>query len=265
MANIDLLTHELDRFGVVTVMDVTIFDKVKGNPVLFLDTLKISNITAEGQMKEIRGGKYADLLITYDFARSLNLEFQDALLSPASMRQLWGAIRKDVVTAHGYEIVKLTGGTATIEKEGATVIGVMNLESGAVYTLAADPLDVQEDEYTVADEVITIEDYDAVADDRIRVDYTYLTAEEMASELVLTSESFPKTVKLVGRTFVINQQTGQKVELEIEVPKLKLATNFTMTLDAEGDASVFDFSGMALIDGPDKELLKVKTLGYTDM
>lgn len=255
MANIDLLRHEMDRFGVVTVMDATIYDYEKGTALLTLDTLKISNISAEGQEKQITGGKYADLLLTYNFGRSVTLEFQDALISPASMKQLWGATQSAANKAHGYEVFKdSTAGVVTIAKANATVLGVTNLTQAINYSKLEWVQDGAEVEITPATPNPAL-----VATDDIRVDYTYPVA--VGAELVITSASFPKTVKLVGKTFVLNQSTGQEVDIEIEVPKLKLASNFTMTLDAEGDASVFDFSGMALIDGANKELFKIRTLG----
>lgn len=259
MANIDLLRHEMDRFGVVTVMDATIYDYEKGTALLTLDTLKISNISAEGQEKQITGGKYADLLLTYNFGRSVTLEFQDALISPASMKQLWGATQSVANKAHGYEVfTSSTTGAVVLAKEDATVLGVTNLTQAINYSKLEWAAVEDEGEVTVTITPATPNPA-LVATDDIRVDYTYPVAK--GAELVITSASFPKTVKLVGKTFVLNQSTGQEVDIEIEVPKLKLASNFTMTLDAEGDASVFDFSGMALIDGANKELFKIRTLG----
>lgn len=259
MANIDLLQHEIDRFGIVTVMDATIYDYEKGNAVLFLDTLKISNITAEGQQKDIRGGKYADLLMVYNYGRSISIDFQDALISPASMRELWGSKLNDSgVTAYGFE-TDLVGVDATDDlsitllgshKTEAIVVGVTDLTTGVAYAPAA---------YTVASGVITLIGLDDLAGNKFRVDFKYPVDD--AKELVLSSTSFPKTVKLVGKTFVLNQNTGAQIEFEVEIPKLKLAPDFTLTLEAEGDASVFDFKGMALIDGADKELLKLRVLG----
>ena len=67
-------------------------------------------------------------------------------------------------------------------------------------------------------------------------------------KLTLTSTDFPPTVRFVGTTTVINQQTGKPMVMRIVIPKFKLDANFTFTLEAEGDASVFDFSGVALSD-----------------
>lgn len=92
MANI--LQHNVERFGMVTVMDVVLYDlDANGKflkPVLFLDTLKMTNINTEGSAKEIRGGIGNDMLINYDFGRTANIEMQDALLSTESLAILWG-------------------------------------------------------------------------------------------------------------------------------------------------------------------------------
>ena len=48
---IELLQHALERFGVVTVMDATLYEVGTNKPVMFLDTLKISNISSETQEK----------------------------------------------------------------------------------------------------------------------------------------------------------------------------------------------------------------------
>lgn len=263
--SVELLKHELERFGVVTVMDVTLFDIDSKVPVLFLDTLKISNITAEGQEKTITGGKYADLLLTYNFGRSMNLEFQDALLSPVSMKQLWGAQQSATTSAHHYATATAvaadeTAGTISIQAKNLagtnitadlTILSAVNLTTGKVCTFG-----------TPASGVVVVADSEIAEGDVVRLDYKYVVAAgNNVAELVLTSSSFPKTVKLVGKTFVLNQENGNQVAFEIEVPKLKLASNFSMTLDAEGDASVFDFSGMALISGAEKELIRFKLLG----
>ena len=267
MAN--LLQHEIERYGAVTVMDVMLLDYETKKPVMFLDTLKISSINAESEMKEIKGGKYADVLITYDFARTLGLEFQDALLSSESMKNLWGAKITDAAAGFNVyqrEIVTTTtGGVLTVSLDIAT-------------DTAGDPLMVAVYDSTGAEVDLTAATFGAkTITDAVELtvgdEYTvYYTGEAPgaaagewdAIQALVTSETFPKTVTFVGKTFFINQKNGKKVEAEIEVPKLKLAANFTLGLEAEGDASVFDFSGMALIDGKNKELLKVKTIRYID-
>lgn len=81
-----------DGFGIVTVMNAHIFelqdatytgqDKplTKANfkdTGLFLDTLKIANLTMEGPTKTVTGGQYSNPLIKY--GKTMTMEAQDAL------------------------------------------------------------------------------------------------------------------------------------------------------------------------------------------
>lgn len=265
--NIGLLDHELKRFGIVTVADAVMYDILTGAPVLKLDTLKISNISSESQNKQIKGGQFADMLAYYAYGRAVNVEFQDALISDKSMTELWGAAvtaadqsfdlhqvdRLEAVADDTDVIVTLT----RTPKTGADVI-VLNVTKGI-------ELDVTT-EYTIAGKVITGVSTAIAVGDVIEVYYVFESTDVTdytPVEMILKSTSFPRTVKFVGKSFVLEQKTGQRVAIEIEIPKLKLDGAFSLTMEAEGDASVFDFKGMALINEK-RELVKIRTIGYLD-
>lgn len=247
-----LVGHTLERFGMVTVLDATFYDITDGKPLIHFDTLKMSNISSEGQQKEIRGGQGAELLLAYDYGRTANVEITDALASMYSVQYLWGgnlaitafdfpvrfeftAVTADTIptplphtqstTSTGYTLVNLTTNTST------TGTGV----PGGTFTAGA------------------------------RVVLYYIgtktpgTTAAHVHQLTLTSTDFPPIVKLVGDTFVIDQDTGKKVAMQIEIPRFKLDANFSFTLEAEGDASVFDFSGVALSDNGN--IMYLRTLG----
>ena len=260
---IELLQHAIERFGVVTVMDITLFDYATGRAVMELDSLKLSNITAEGQQKEIKGGRYADILVSYNYGRTLSLEFQDALLSFGSMKTLWGAeIERDAtkITEH----TKATGVsyvTAGITPLTGTVLDIMS-ENPAIEILSWKVATGKLLAYSDANETTEI-----TTGTKVTVYYEVALTDPTIGwepvQALIKSSSFPKTVKMVGKTIFVNEATGRTVEAEIEIPKLKLASNFTLSMEAEGDASVFDFTGMAMIN-PEKELLKIKTLRYLD-
>lgn len=105
----------LRHFGVVTVMNVDVFDykaeNFKGKKVqeiytnlykngeldpikatnhVHLDTLKVSNITVEGPSKTIMGGQYNNALIKY--GKTARLEIQDALGNADALEVLGGAL-----------------------------------------------------------------------------------------------------------------------------------------------------------------------------
>lgn len=121
MANQLNLEAMLKKFGVVTVMDVemyptkrwtyeevyaTDFDKdyavgewdAKGTlwdetspkaPSIYLDTLKITNINAEGPNKTATGGMAADVLLKY--GKKFTVEMQDAMGRYGVLTNLYGA------------------------------------------------------------------------------------------------------------------------------------------------------------------------------
>ena len=75
----------------------------------------------------------------------------------------------------------------------------------------------------------------------------------------MKSTTFPSALTLVGRTVFLNED-GKQVLAEIEIPKFQFGNAFDFAMDAEGDASTFNFSGTALAAGDEKELIKIKTL-----
>lgn len=341
--NVELLQHEINRFGVVTVTDAVMYDILSGAPVLKLDTLKISNISSESQNKQIKGGQFADMLLYYAYGRSVNVEFQDALISDKSMRELWGAqLTATAFDLHKVDRLEVVGGKVLLTytpKVPADII-VLNVTTGLevaainrslsgkeltittgasagdiievyyIYTsteaLGYNLVEFVEGKLVPADtaKVVTLahapvagakfvainvtKDTDITAEAKAALagstvtfavgsttvdfgddlEFIYEYANGVASgyqptEMILKSTSFPKTVKFVGTSFVLEQKTGQKVGIELEIPKLKLDGAFTLTMEAEGDASVFDFKGMALINDK-RELLKIRTIGYID-
>lgn len=103
------LSAMLEKFGVVTVMDVDFYTTVRhkvsnenyevgewdakstleGEPVVHLDTLKITNINAEGPNKTATGGMSNDTLIKY--GKTFSMEMQDALGRYGVLTNLYGA------------------------------------------------------------------------------------------------------------------------------------------------------------------------------
>lgn len=284
---IALLQHTLKRFGVVTVMDAMMLDIQTKEPLLELDTLKVSSITTDGSSKEIRGGMTADLLLKYDHSRTANVEIQDALLSMYSLQKLWGAkIKEDNIQFHdkitidvpaeystgdikvvfsgsAEENIDLSAGKYHfVPKKLGGYFNVYNVTQGT--KLECTPEDG-------AGEVtsLTITGTMAVGDKIAIYGLNVAKAEDNAgsyipAEVALKSNSFPGSVILIGKTVFLEQDTGKEVYAEIEIPKFNLGSNFSFTMDAEGDASTFDFSGVALVDTQTKELIKVKALKYVE-
>jgi hypothetical protein len=268
----NILQHNIERFGMVTVMDVTLYDINSGAPLLFLDTLKMTNISVEGQNKEIRGGMGNDMLISYDFGRTATIEMQDALISPVSLSFLWGKKYAEAGDLEDVYYDRVETVTVVTNAFGST-LGALLDTSAIVTTSTIKAYAMSVDSVAAANsgEVsIVLEagkkyvvNTTSPAGDVLKAGQTYKifyqALEEDGTEIVLTNDDFPSAVKLVGTTFVIQESDGKKKRVQIEIPKFKINSNFSFTMDAEGDASVFDFNGVALANGG--ELIKFRYLG----
>lgn len=233
MASFDLFEHQINQFGAVTVLDVILRDVKDKKPLLYLDTLKVSSIAMEGSTKTIKGGIGAPDLIEYDYGRVVNFEMQDALASLESLSLLWGGQLNALNLQNTVKIMEVT-----TEDAGA-------LSGEALLSEQITPID--------SSVVVTGEKgswkLGTEADKTYRVIVDIPTdAAEGAAELILTPSSLPPTVELVGRTFFIERSTGKQMEYQLRIPMLKINMGGGLTMEAEGDAAVFDFSGKALVD-----------------
>jgi hypothetical protein len=259
-----LLTHFKEKFGIVTVVNATFYEVDGKKPLISFDTLKMSNITSEGQQKEIRGGQGAELLLQYDFGRTANIEITDALVSMGSLEYLFGGS----LTAGTFKALRRVEGIIATDD----VIPDPGVTEDDLTTAAHKILIIKEDGtktvYPVAagemassrTALQNLEGFDAPAGSKYVLWYPGIyTVAENTREMILKATDFPPTVRMIGETIVLDADKGQKVAFQVEVPKLKLNANFTLSFDAEGDPSVFDFSGVALSHNGD--LIKVRTLG----
>jgi hypothetical protein len=256
---LNILDHQSKRFGIVTVIDATLFDLVTGEPVLELDTLKMANIATEAEEKEIRGGQQASQLIVYDYARTASMEMQDALGSIASMQYMWGSeLLDNGVTKHVKDKAKAVSNASVVTLTSAPFLGTKlavaqtnGLGTTATYTViaydAAGPAAGQAMLGDATPAAITL-GTDAFDDENVDV-FFETEAATGAQQLTLSTTSFSNNVKIVGKTFVIDQVSGVRKAAELVIHNFQLNPTFELMFDSEGEASVFDFSGRALQDG----------------
>ena len=90
------------KYGIKEVADVTFYDIIKiGDeelyiPVLFLDTLKVSDITQSANKTSHNGG-YGNQQIQYwEHSKKYNVKIEDALFSPASLEMSFGWTRTKI-------------------------------------------------------------------------------------------------------------------------------------------------------------------------
>jgi hypothetical protein len=65
-------------------------------------------------------------------------------------------------------------------------------------------------------------------------------------KLEIKADSFPGVYKIVGETYARDRDTGKDRFFQFIIPRAKIGTNNTLTLEAEGDPTVFNLSARIL-------------------
>ena len=244
MANI------LDRYGIKEVADVTFYDIKQdgtiGAPVLFLDTLKVSTIELTAEQAEARGGKGNPPLIIWDYGKEINVTLEDALFSAKSMAIMFGDGKIEEV-ADNITIYKTWYGnyTQAFNEDSDTLpygnkeIKVSSLTEGKFYD--ADGKEVK-----------------TPSTGTPAVFYTAQVPVTAAGEIEISSNSFPGTYYVTGDTFARSETTGKDEFFQFIIQKAKVVSENTITLEADGDPSVFNMSLRVLRPADGKMMKLVK-------
>ena len=212
MANI------LDQYGIKEVADVTLYDLSTNLPVLFLDTLKVSTIEQTAEQAEARGGKGNSPLIIWDYGKEITVTLEDALFTPKSMHVMFG------------------DGKKTLAAATATVTRMVYTPDIVAYTSALPTVNVPTLKYYDAATMASLTA--APTSGAVYVEETY-TGVENTYTIEVSANSFPGTYKLVGDTYARNKATGVDEYFQFIIPQAKMGAENTLTLEAEGDPTVF--------------------------
>ena len=260
MANI------LDRYGIKEVADVVFYDILdngdRGAPVLFLDTLKVSTIEQTGEQAEARGGKGNPPLIIWDYGKEINVTLEDALFSAKSMAIMFGSGKVDAIQTVTRTVSK-NYITTTIDSNTAkfkvTVSGVelipttYKLYDEAGHELTAT---VQDDEinYTYGSGENTVD---------ANLEFITFDAPVEGGEIVISANSFPGTYYVTGDTYARSEITGDDEMFQFIIQKAKVQSENTITLEAEGDPSVFNMS-LRVLRPADGKMMKLVKYNITN-
>lgn len=239
------MANLLEQYGIKEVADVTLYKIDKDDntgkstyePVLFLDTLKVSTIEQTAEQTEARGGKGNSPLIIWDYGKEITVTLEDALFSPASMAIMFGD--KDGASS-----------ISTITKMERMVLPspVESISEGIKYYKAG----------TDRSSMINITDTAKLTEGtEVFVEKTISTG--VTGHLIqISAETFPGTYKLVGDTYARNRNTGKDEYFQFIIPQAKMSSENTITLEAEGDPSVFNMTMRVLrpADGAMMELIQ---------
>lgn len=209
-----------------------------GKPVLYLDTLKVSTIEQTAENTSARGGKGNAELISWDYGKEINVTLEDALFSAKSMAIMFG----DLDGAASEDSISLK---KTISFVGATAPTQWFDANGSAHAIASG---------VVYDETgATVETPSAGN----KYFYTF-DIEVAGQEIEVSANTFPGTYYITGDTYARSEATGKDEGFQFVIPKAKVLSENTLTLEAEGDPSTFSMNLKVLrpADGKMMKLIK---------
>lgn len=215
----------LDRYGIKEVADVTFYEITEsgeaGAPVLYLDTLKVSTIEQTAENTSARGGKGNPELVSWDYGKEITLTLEDALFSAKSMALMYGV---DVNNADDF------GEETTI------------LKTVAVSEVTADGKIKINGQEVATSELKYYDDKGGALDSKEGASYATAKITVTGQKIVISSDKFPGTYYITGDTFARSENTGKDEFFQFIVPKAKMQSEVTLTMEAEGDPSTFNMS-----------------------
>ena len=245
----------LDRYGIKEVADVTIYELDENgapkHPVLYLDTLKVSTIEQTAEEAEARGGKGNAALIAWDYGKEITVTLEDALFSAKSMAIMFGNGSVNDYEGDSSYIMKTEQFIAT-----ATTLPVEGTSSAGWNFQYAGPdgklyRKINPKFYNAKGENVT----ELIAGDKFFCSFDLLVK---GAIIDISANSFPGTYYVTGDTYARSETTGKDEFFQFIVPKAKVQSENTITLEAEGDPSVFNMNLKVLrpADGVMMKLVK---------
>ena len=233
-----------EKFGIKEVMDVTFYNVETGEPVLFVDSLKMSTLENTAEEVEARGGRGNPVLITWDYNREAEFTIQDALISFEGLSLLTGVAneKKDDIVLYKRETLPVTATAAELSETPVDPeTGEPDDDYVFVYDAATGIAGGTVSGASVSGKNVT----DLGAIDNILVYYPYKhdqSGEDQKIDVVeVSSADFPGTYRIVGDTIVRNVD-GVDEPFQLVVERAKVRPGFSLTMEAEGDPSVFDMN-----------------------
>jgi len=255
-----------ERFGVFEVANLTFFDLITNKPVLYLDTLKMTNFESTADVKYATGGEGAGRILAWDSNKTAQLTIQNALLDPTALAMQTGNPLQTGVAVPIYKREVLTfdnAGVLTLTKQAiAGTITVYSTTNGRSHddeitdaNAAGGGGVASATEYTVSTSGgVTKLTTDAINAGHKAIVYYQFMSQNTASVITLDATNFPGYYRVIGDTVIRNERTGQDEPFQVFIPKAKLMPEFSLELNPSGDPTVFDFNLELFKDGNSKLL-----------
>src|SRR5205085_10298696 len=141
------------------------------------------------------------------------------------------AVQTSNVQLVGREVLTVAGGKVTLAE-------TPDASSVNVYLMAGSVMDTEVTGNTASGKDVTVGS-SATDGDKVMVFYTYTLASG-ANKITFSGNAFPSTYKVVGDT-VVRDENGVNKKMQFIIPKAKLQSAFTLTMDS-ANVATFDFT-----------------------
>lgn len=209
------------------------------SPVLFLDTLKVSNIDQTAEETFAQGGHGNGKLIGWDYNKEITLTLQDALFTPASLSATFGSYEGNDFRK-GVKDVKVLTRTEKVPAKRSFIVPAGN-SNGVPTEAETGPQAV----YINPDTMEPYADGTPIAEGEEYIKWTRSVAYEggsLGKKIEISADKFPGTYKIVGDTFIKNKDTGNEERFQFVINQAKMGANQSIELSADGDPAVFDMT-----------------------
>ncbi len=222
-------------------------------PVLFLDTLKVSTIEQTAESTDATGGRGNAKLITWDYGKEITVTLEDALYSPASMSAMLGSY-------DGGDFTKGVKETKRIDRtEKCTAKRSFIVPAGNSRGVPSEGDTTAQAVYIDLATMQPYQDGAPIAEGETFLKWTRSIAygdNSLGTTIEISADKFPGTYKVVGDTFARNKDTGEDQRFQFVIPQAKMSSEQTITLEAEGDPSVFSMN-LTVLRPDDGVMLKL--------
>ena len=231
----------LDRYGIKEVADVTFYEIADngeaGAPVLYLDTLKVSTIEQTAESTSARGGKGNPELIMWDYGKEITVTLEDALFSAKSMALMYGV---DI------------NNTSDFDKETT----ILKTVKPSQVSSDGSKITINGQDFTVSGSVTYYDENGSSTTNKASAAYATAKITVSGQKIVISSDKFPKTYYITGDTYARSEATGKDEFFQFIIPKAKMQSEVTLTMEAEGDPSTFNMS-LKVLRPADGDMMKL--------
>lgn len=249
------------KYASVTVCDVTLYDLVTHYPVMYFDTLKLTNLEGTAETTRLQGGRGNRKLAAISHSKEISVQFDDAIMTMSSLALLTGGelregFNDNKVVLLESELVHINPGdifmTLSKKARAGSYVYMSEVVDGTLTTATRTEYPISEETQNILFDSFHNIDTTFEKPTLARVFYEYeigfATRDQEVKEVRVLADKFAGTYKFQGDTVVHNPNTGTYDLFQIEIPRLKLDDTFSLNFNAGGDAAIFSFKGEALSD-----------------